>query len=112
LVVLTGVKAFHRSPSSTLSTETTSVSTLTPTDLLPRRPQSNMGSKAPLWLFSKEKPKGKPAQSHGSPRDRRKPRKAKVIPAWLSKELQNTGPKDRSLVMPCFHIQSERGQPL
>jgi hypothetical protein len=30
LVVLTGVKAFHRSPCSTLSTETTSVITLTP----------------------------------------------------------------------------------
>jgi hypothetical protein len=30
LVVLTGVEAFHRSPCSTLSTETTSVITLTP----------------------------------------------------------------------------------
>jgi hypothetical protein len=34
-VVLRGVKAFHRSPSSTLSTETTSFITLTPTDTLP-----------------------------------------------------------------------------
>jgi len=50
LVVLRGVKAFHRSPSSTLSTETTSVITLT----LHRPPHPSKGveSKAPWFRRS------------------------------------------------------------
>lgn len=101
LVVLRRVKAFHRSPSSPLSTETTSVNTSFPRSLS-RVVNTGKEGKAHRGLAARERTHPTPCR----PGVREGPEEAKFVQSGPVKSARTLGPLDRSLVMPRLNIRS------